>query len=717
MKFESINYKKIEIDQLKKILVAPNTIIPSNKVFKNLLKKLELAVTQGDYLTSIAVLQVTLYYNPEETFFFIKKKGIFRYSRYINKKCIVKDLASMAIDICEENKKLSKEIKSYLSSIILYSDVLDAYNFHYKEIIKEFRRFEIKYSDKSFIKTLLSFTDYLFLSSSCLKEEANFCEIIQRPKEDISNAVSFLIHSYTSIRNIDKLDTKFVAEDYIKNYEIVKIIELACYYSDFKEFEIMIDCFDYRCILIDKSLHIEPPYEEFEKSIRAGYIKTVIQSNNNVQKTLNQINSQQQGISLRDVIERISKVENFDIFKFKTTSNYSRYVLEMPIEVYDIIIEHFIKPNYLFDEELIYLSLIYKEQLLNYNDLEKIQIKENLTLNEFLKIRRIFVFFYIIFSEKLIETEKSDTILLYRSLIPVYTSDQLYTLLEKLFTTDKIDSFLDVVCWEPDSDFIFDLQYHPIIFVNKYFLISYSIMSNSNVIRNLYASEYKQSNIKLLNTGEILVTKLKDTFDSINIPVYTEINIGFSDIDVCAIYENTLFIFECKHSLHPVSSYDLRTTYDYLRKAESQLEKIKESYEKGKLLKILENKMNISLSDIDTMVSCIVLSNRIFNGNSFKFPVRNINEINNMLTTGLMGTDKGQFKMWNSETLTKDFMLDYFSLNNKMTTLVMDSLSKETKSYGIDKFKVSFDFYYLDTEEFIAKINEYTENFEVFEVK
>ncbi len=708
MDFDKINYKKIDKTILKNFLFDTKTITPSKKIIKELLKKIEVSVSNGDYLIARNTLLVTLFYAPDETFDFIRKRGLFRYSRYVNKKCIVKSLAAELIDICHEYGNSHKKTFSYLDSIINYSTVLDSYNAFERHIIEEFKRFERKYKDKSIIKTLLSAADFLFLSGFYPKTNTDLSEISNRPKEDISAAVSYLIHVYTDRIKSDNINTGFVSEDYIKSGDIGRLIIPACYYSDFKEFEIMIDHFDYSCNLYGDNLYIKPPFEDFEKSIRAGYIRTELQQINDRVNTFD-------AVSLEEFVEKINGQEKLKFFKLTETHNYPRYRLEIPEPLYDYIVEQFIKPDNLFKEEAIYLSLIFKEQLLNPQDLNKISIKEDLTLYEFIKIRRVLIFFYMMFAKEIYKIEKVDTELLLRSLIPVYPFNQFYEFLEKLLPAEKIDSFLDVVCWEPGSDFVFDLQYHPIVYLNNSFLIPLSIFANSNSIRNLFASEYKQSNTRLLNSGETLVAQLKGTFDKIGIQAYSEISIGDTDIDVCAIYQDTLFVFECKHTLHPVSSYDLRTTFDYVCKAESQLNKINKSYEDGKLLKILERKIGINLEGVKKMVSGIVLSNRLFNGNSFKYPIRNINEVINMLTKGIMRTDNGNFNVWKSKSLTVDFMLDYFSLDNKMTTLLMDSLSKRTMTYEFAKPKILFDSYYLDSTVAIPKLNEFTEKLETIE--
>jgi len=79
-----------------------------------------------------------------------------------------------------------------------------------------------------------------------------------------------------------------------------------------------------------------------------------------------------------------------------------------------------------------------------------------------------------------------------------------------------------------------------------------------------------------------------------------------------------------------------------------------------------------------------------------------------MLTTGSMRTEFGTFKVWSSESLSIDFMLDYFSLTNKLTTLLMDSLSKKTLTYEYAEPKILFDMYYLDSEVALPKLKEFT---------
>lgn len=708
MELDKINFKKTDYKQLIKQLKENQFNTPSNAIKKKILKELEESVLRADYLVSRNTLIVSVFYDCEGTLNYIRRKGILRYSRYTNKKCIVKPLATEVIEICKEFGCNSKKVLSYFESIINLASVLDSYNAFERHILGEFRVFERKYKNKSIIKTLLSLTDYLFLSGHCPKNASNLSEITNRTKEDISASVSFLIHFYTQRVNTTDIDTTFVAVDYIKSGEISSLIIPACYYSDFKEFEIMIDHFDYSCQKEDSGLYIKPPFEDFEKSIRAGYIRTELQQYNDLFEI-------KEAVSFEDFVTQINSIKEFKFFKLIKTHNYPRYILEIPEPVIDFIIEHFIKPDELFKDEVLYLSLVFKEQILKKEHLSLIKIKDDLTLFEFIKVRRMFLLLYHMFSQEIHNVEQIDTELLLRSLIPVFPTELFYLFMEKLLSTEKVESFLDLVYWEPNCDFIFDLQYHSILFLNEHFLIPLSIFSQSNAIRNLFASEYKQPNSKIHNTGDALVEKLMDIFNEVFIRSFAETEINSTDIDICAIVDDTLFVFECKHTLHPVSSHDLRRTYDHIKKAETQLDKIIQCFERGELLDILKRKLKIETNKIKRIVPCIILSNRLFNGNIFKYPIRNINEVGNILKTGRMRTNSGTFCVWKDSSLTLEFMLDYFSLNCKLTTMLMDSLSKETLTFDFAEPKILFDTYYLDSEVALPKLDEFTKGFKKYD--
>lgn len=708
MNIENINYKKVDKLELSEQLIKGDVEKPLKKQLKELLDKFEIAINLGDYLVARNMLLVSIYFQNVKTLDVIKRKGLFRYSKYINRKCIVKEIASELISIYKLYGFLTDEIESYLNSIINYSSIINSYESFNGFVLKEIKEFEKKYTDKSLIKTLLSYADFLFLSNYFPKTRDDLSNISNRTKENVCSAISFLIYFYTEKIKDKEVDINFVAEEYITSGDIQKLIMPVCYLLDFKEFEVLIDHFGYYCEKHDKKLIIKPPFEDFEKSIRLGYIKTDLQQINDKIDT-------HDAVSFEEFVDEINKKSPFQFVKLIDTHNYSRYRLEIPEPFYDLLIERFIKPDALFKEEIRYLSSIFKEQLLNLDDLEKIQIRDDLTLSEFMKIRRTFLIFYLFFAKEIYKKEKVESKLLLRSLIPVLSKKSFYEFIEKLLPTIKIDSFLDIVCWEPGLDVLFDLQYHPILFFDDYFLIPLSIFSNSNSIRNLYASEYKKNNVKLLSDGGIdpLVNKLCSSLNHASLECHTETPVGYTDIDVFAIYENVLFVFECKHSLHPVSSFDLRTTYDYIKKAEKQLDLIIDDFNSGNLIKKLEKKHNIKLNYIEKIQGVVILSNRLFNGNIFRYPVRNINELENILLRGTIKTENGIFWLWKEKKLTVDFLIDYFSLTNELVQIFYDSLSKRTLTYKFANPIIEYNTYSLEMKIAIPNLKKFTDKLEL----
>ena len=709
MIIQGLNIGKINNADLLNYLSGGYFIKPSKSEFIQLLKEITLSIDESKFISALNALTIGLYFDSHTTVNYIKKKGTFRYSKYKDKRCIVGNLILKTLELDNKLFNLSIHENEYFKSILNLRNFHSTYVLVDKLILEEIKIFEFKYKDESLIKTLLTICDYLFLTNHTVTSKRNLLSLESRSKEDISSAISYLIFFISQKRSQHLNDTNKVSTDYIESNGIQKIIILACYVLDFREFEILIDHFNYKCIEFDNKIKIVPPNQDFEKSIRLGYIKSDIQSINDILQS-GFLEDDNQLLSLEKLVDELYSNKEFDIFQYTESNNFPRYRIVLPEPILDFFINNYFRKNLLFKDEIIYLSHINKEQLLDIEKLESIFVKENLTLLDVVKIRRFFSFFYLLFTKKIFEIKDIKIELLYRSLIPVFKDDDLYNYLGKFTSHDKIDSFLDLICWEPDFGFVFDLQYQPILFINEFYLISLTIFHHSNFVRNLYASEYKKNNKHILSDGvyDLLVKDLSESFTQLKIANYCQTTIPNSDIDLFAFFDDTLYVFECKHTLHPVSSFDLRTTYDYIIKAEKQLDYIVELYDKQKLIPILENKYAITLRSITKVVCCIVLSNRIFNGNMFKYPVRYIHEIKNILHEGTLKTENGKFRIWKEDRLTNDDLLEYFSLKSRLVELMFNTLSEEILEYDLMKPMLQFETYYLDMEFASSRINDFT---------
>lgn len=672
---------------------------PSAKDQRELQNTAITSVKNGVYILSMNTILIGLFFNYTKTIKGLKKSGALRYSNFIGKKCILKQLLE---DLIEQNKTLNvftDEDLSYINSVVNLSFTIGSYKRLTISIQQEIDRFKSNYKGRSLIKSLMAFTDYLFLYDYQPGSINDVSDINQRPKEDISSAISYLIFFISNRQKIRPADILLVSEDYILNGEIGKIIILACLLSDLKDFELRVEHFGYRCEVDVKKATIIPSSEEFEKSIRLGFIRHQIQGINDTSLTLEQIKGENL-ISIENIVENLSSIENLSFFKVSNTHGYSRYVIEIPEPIYDKIIQDLFIPNILFKEEQIYLAKAFKEQLLTLDDLENIKIQDNLSLLEFIKIHRVFILFFNLFKHHLNKTGSQDEDLTLRSLIPVYDQKAFYNLIEKFTSIENIDSYLDVCCWEPELDVLFDIQYHPILFFNESFMISLSVLANSNYLRNLFASEYKKNNPNLLKDGsnDRLVDKLSSAFSRQRIINLKQVPLPNGEIDLVVIYGKIIFFFECKHSLHPASFFDLRTTFDHIKKAETQLDYINKVFQEKSLNKIIMDKYQIDLSEVEYACSSIVVSNRMFNGDVFRYTVRNINEIENLLNEGVVRTKDGEFLLWETNCLSLNDLTNYFGRSNQILDLMYSSLSCKREIYDMTNPEIEFQTYYLDID-------------------
>ncbi|MEQ8626760.1 hypothetical protein [Ekhidna sp.] len=705
MDISEVNPKKIANESLIDSLIRKEIRTPTKREKKELQKKIVVSVQNGDFISSINNLTLGVFFDLDTTLDTIKRKGIFRYSKYETNKCIVDQLASRLINIIKKLKVNPYESISYLESVVNISVLNHSFRGLRKIILHEIKNFYQTNSGRSLIKTLQAYTDYLFLSNHH-PEGDDVMNINTRSKEQIAVGVSYLVYLVTETKKIRSNDTTKISEEWIINGKINKMILASCIIQDFKEFEVLIDHFKYQCVQASSSIKIIPPSANFEKTMKLGFIRSQIQG-------MNDIISVDTGtaMAIEDLVDKLYEYEDFKIFEYTESHDYPRYRIKIPEPIIDLILEKFFATDRLFKEEIISLSSVYKEQLINYNDLKKIIIKDDLSLMDFIKIHRLFTLFYHLFTKKIF-TEKSTPETIIRSLITVFPENQFYELLEKIAPFAKVDTFLNLMSWEIGDDKLFDIQYHPILYLKESFLISLSVLVQSNSIRNLYASEYKLNNKNLMPDGNLdpLVEKLSDTFTKAGIENYQQVSIPDGEIDLIAIIEDTIFFFECKQSLHPTSIHDLRTTYDYIQKAITQLGKTKVNFQNGQLGKIIEDKLDTDLSDIKNDHYSIILSNRVLNGNEFDYPVRNINEIRNFILSGSMRTNQGEFSLWKDEYFQLSDLVEYLSLDSKLVKLMMGSFSSRTLKYQITNPHIEFEDFYWKWSHTERVLNEFTEN-------
>lgn len=709
MNYKGINLRKVEPRILLTDFSNGSLGTITRRDINDLMELIEKSLDKGIYWVALNSILLGTKIDYNKTFSTIRKKGLFRYSKYNQKKCIISNISSELILLDKERNILNDKEKRYLNSLINLSNLPSSFAAIHRLILEEIKRFEKKYKKQSLVKTLLAFSDFLFFTNYNPEDPSNKLSLKSRTKEEITEAISYLIFFISSRQEIKAQDTTFVADEYITSGEIGRIIIPICTMIDLKEIEILIESFDYTVLSVEGKLKVIPLSEDFDKSIRLGYIRSELQIGSYVDEVL-QLEIIEEAASTESLINAIHDGIGKHIkFYYKEDFGYGRYVLEFPDHIIDVLADHIFKPNTLFKEDIMYLSMIFKQQLLAMDDIENTIIRDNLTIMEFMNIRRLFSFLLSLYQKNLFENKDSiSNGLLLRSIIPAYREDQFYELFGKITSPDKLDTFLDIMCWEQGFENIFDLQYHPLLYIDGYFLIPLNVFSKSNAIRNLYASEHKNQGLLYNADFEPLSENLYNSFNRIGIPCLMNVNFSNGDVDVLAIVDNSLYIFECKHTLHPINVYDMRTTFDHIQKAEAQLDKIKKEYDSGDLKKIIEAKLNSSLKHISKVSYSIILSNKLFSGNIQKYPIRHINELTNIIEEGRFKTNDGIYSVWEGDKMTSKDLDIFLGTHNEILNILYESLSVATISYPLTEPPIEMNWYYLDSEVLVPKINAHT---------
>lgn len=672
----------------------------SNSEKKKAQKYIEEYSAKLKFLPTLNYIVLGLVYDREKTLATIKRKGILRYSKYLESKNFPEPLSKAILSLSPE-LFLNESERQYFESILNLSPIYEIMKSLRGAIITEIKDFskrpKIIGISPSIVKSLLAALDLLFITGYYPTERETPNSLKFYIKEDIAEAVSYIIYLKQKVFGLNDSDSYVVDEEYIVSNELEAILLPACHLKALQEYEIMVDHYSYTCIKDKNSIKIIPPYPDFEKSIRIGYIRSELQKEYDFQE-LKHI------ASFEEVCDRFLRIPEIDVFKHVEDNNYPRYRIEVPEPIFEKISEFFFKPKEVFREEARYLSIIFKEQFLDYDKLNAIKISENLSLLEFFILKRLFAFFYYIFSKNVSDKLQTETKTILRSLIPTFTKEKIAKFYSGIVSEQAFNEFLEIVTWKPSSNSVFDIQYQPFIKLNHAYMIPICTFVHSNSIRNVFASEYKLGNPNIMDNGEYdpISEELAKAFKQREFKIFTRTPHSYKqggEIDFLAFKDDFLFIAECKKFLHPTNIYEQRTIYDGLVKASSQLDLIIEAMQDNKASKRLSALIGEDIRRFKTIKTSIVTNTRLFWGLILKgHPIRNVYELFNFLVSGNFRTKDGYYWLWENDyfTLTdlERYLGDEFP---KFKGLYNAMLPKEMK-YEFGKYSIIFETFVMNIE-------------------
>ena len=701
MLFQGIDFRRTSFDELTRLL-KDGKILFNKPAFKELQDILEYGMTKPSFKDALHSLFLLFLSGNDEYIAKLKSSGVLRYSAYMNKKCIIAPILSELLNYENAHAFLRDEDKEYLRSLFLLKGASISLEKAYRTI-RDFTYKNIrKYGYIEITKIVLAYVDYIFMSTG-YNISPNPTDLT---KEEIAESASYILYYISSNRDMSptkRLDVIYNYEDFIIENDIEHIIDCAWAMLQIKEWEILIECFGYQFKEEHEGLLIDPPYIMLDKSIRLGYIRTELQYESCLYRTHSNIGSS--AISIIDYATKVQEtLGNRFVFEYTEEFGFGRYVMKFPDYIIDVFKRMIIDSDECFKEDIMYLSLLGREQLISYSDLEDISI-HGLSLKEFLKIKNIFIIIGQWLNENLKKNANNNLNLTYRSLIPILSKEAIKELLLQLTTEEKAQSFLDIISWSPQSERILDIQYNPFINMGDFYAMPLNILANSNSIRNLYALMHKSNELLSNGQDDPLIQIIKDAFKYSNKPCITNIKYSKGDIDIIAKIDNTLLVLECKNTLHPTSAHDMRTTWNHITKGQKQLRKIQTAIENKELDNLLENVFGTKSKDFESIYYAVIVSNRLFVGNFLSYPVRSSNDFVNLLHDGMIVTSAGEYCQWVGDSLSARDIYNYF-YNNLELKILEQSMIPVRFEYDFIQPTVLRDWYCLDKEKAVQLIQE-----------
>ena len=596
----------------------------------------------------------------------IRKEGYFRCSKYdyrIDTLCKLYRFIIKEFDLTDEEEQ-------YLISI-----------FNSWHIGCSFRKYlNIEKRPTCELKEYLALCDYCFLLRQAGRQNP-FADL-----ERIAESVSTIIHA--SAFNSSEIPNHLIVLDRKSLKKYSYIFEIISLIKQFKELEIKIDYYDYH---VTRNKTIYEVSGDIERSLRMGYVQTELARHNDYIRYKTDKDITEQEVMITDKVTELfshfySKLSDERGTRFVLGISNKYELKDEKIDLFNICKEfHILDKNILYDNKILGICVL---------DIIRLQRLFRLASSGF---RYFLVREY---GDSWFDNEKLKLLIL-QSIIPIMQKKELIRVLRMIFPLSKAKIIVDLFCWKKDntSKKYFDLQTFPIVPLGKFLYLLPNLTSNSNLLRNIFSAE------KLRFDAESKITPLEDQLEQIcrekSYFYKKDVNFEFEnkngEIDFLMVVDDEIFIFECKNSLIPTDTFQQRTSFDYIKKADKQLDFFRQNCRNKNFIEYLKDKFKIT-GEIKGITTGIVMGNRMFCGYIINNTVVcNIFELIRFLESGTVVSDTQTFSLWKNEKMSASDLKNYLS-NTSFIVQRLNCLSPFDKKWKIEGKTIITHSYMFDCE-------------------
>ena len=660
--------------------------------FKKLLKHARINLEKGRVGRALNWVALGLYLDPSRMVARCKRDGLFRASKYNFQGNALARILERILQLQPILDLSAKDI-SYLRSVRSLLSLSPA--------VLQIRRFilrELKRRQKVALKSLVAKVDLLFLQPRQVDYELNCSDPRYYTTEQHAEALSLLVHNFWTLNGIEDKHFRLVDESGIEKGIYDQLLIAACKLRLYQEAEIWVDVFSYSVAIDGDTFHLTPGDSRLEQSIRLGYMQTENQKNLTIQKHFNE--KAESRASVQEWAKSLYATHGAKLVQL-LEEPIRRYVLMLPQA--PILLEPFQSDN-LFREDIANLGALAK---VHYTDLETVpsfQLAESLTVLELLKIQRFLDFVRGLMAERLLPLLESSPRIAVRSLVPVFEKERLLEVLKLCVSEEAANTFLQIATYDHSKgQKVFDVQYQPVIQGVKKSLLPLNILCRSDLLRNLL---YIQGVKVLENRDEdpmqrSLAETLQMRFSTVAENTKLKVDGHELEIDVVAIFERRLLVVECKNAFHPCGAHELRTSYDHILKAASQLDRLTNALRKVEVRNQLIKQLSGESGEVEEILTCIVTANRLFNGYQIgDHPVRQANEMMNMIVGGVASFGEEEIRLWRDNDFQAEDLLDYLA-GSTIQFELFDALEEICYRYEFGSSRMVVSSYALDVEKLV----------------
>jgi hypothetical protein len=656
----------------------------TEKEAKEAVKALELATIRNDSANMVGWLVVGLTRSPTHFLSEARDGGLFRLSRYdYRHDALTKLLHNLVERVTANTFVVPPSTARYFENVLRLHTVCQEIHEIVGRLVDTLRE-----RGHAGLKAMLMMVDFAFMIAERKGDRTDKAKpsthLFFFSPEDLAEGFSLAFDLFIKqprgwpLRNeaidMERALTQGEPETLLRNGALVR------YY---REMEVMVDAYGFTLEPVSETrFELHPPYSDFLRAMRYGYMRFESQLHAHLVRSHDKDRPRLSELAARfmDAVREACVAEK---------DNPKRFIFQIPM-VEPLLAA--LDARWLYQEEYATWSFASMELMTPLEDLLQFEVVKGITMKDILEFHRCVNFLRWFAGRFLMDRLNEDAPMVLQSLLLAQKRAQYVEFFGQLIDKKKVEGIVDLFAYLPGRDAFFDVQYQPIVrTANDGVLFALNIFGTSNIVRNVLQLTRKRKYHD--GTFDPLKNMARESLGKRADYVYPkdlkfEVGERKSDVDVLVLWSGILFVLECKNPLHPTGPFELRNSYEYIIKANRQLDLFRSGFSDPDFRESIGTRIGYELPEGTPLVTGILVSNRMFLGLRIgENSVRNAFEMRHFLKEGTIIVGDQAKHFWKDKPTAQDLVAFFGDdLYVKKNWAAMTEFREE---YKIGRFEIS----------------------------